>query len=115
MRNVSIRQATTADLPLIGMLCARSVSVRSEGIGYPRCADETEFLTELALYDLELEENVLIICDEFGAPIGCTGFLVSDTDAACYLIGPLLLSGARTVAIFRQALELAVTHPVAGA
>lgn len=87
--------------------------MRQEGVGYPRCADEQELLAELALYDNPFEEHIFVLCDATGAEIGCGGFLVSETDAACYLIGPLLDADRRTPALAEQAVRLLIDQPVA--
>ncbi|WP_159848985.1 GNAT family N-acetyltransferase [Nocardia sp. CY41] len=106
MPEISLRPAVAGDLPLVGKLCERSMSVSAEGIGYPRCADEQELLAELALYGNEVEDHLFMVCDAAGAAVGCTGLLVSDTDAVCYLIGPLLHGSWRTVDTASQALRL---------
>ncbi len=113
MPEISLRSAVAADLSFIGELCARSVSIRAEGIGYPRCADEHELMAELALYDNELERHLFIVCDAAGAAVGCTGFLVSATDAVCYLIGPLLHGAWRTVETAEHTLELVLAQRIA--
>ncbi|MER7454898.1 N-acetyltransferase [Nocardia beijingensis] len=113
MDDISFRPAGSADLPFVGALCARSTSIHAEGIGYPRCDDEHELLAELALYGNKLDEHIFMVCDAAGAPIGFTGFLISDTDAVCYLIGPLLGGEWRTIEIAQQVLKLIVAHPLA--
>ncbi|MBF6335099.1 GNAT family N-acetyltransferase [Nocardia abscessus] len=70
-------------------------------------------MAELALYDNELERHLLIVCDAAGTAVGCTGLLVSDTDAVCYLIGPLLHGAWRTVETAERTLELVLAQRVA--
>ncbi|MGY2121490.1 GNAT family N-acetyltransferase [Nocardia gipuzkoensis] len=113
MADILLRSAGSDDLSFIGKLCARSTSIHAEGIGYPRCDDEHELLAELALYDNKLNEHIFIVCDAAGAALGFTGFLISDTDAVCYLIGPLLDGEWRTADIAEQALKLIVGHALA--
>ncbi|WP_280439108.1 GNAT family N-acetyltransferase [Nocardia cyriacigeorgica] len=113
MSTISIRPACADDLGFIGTLLARSCTVRAEGTGYPRCDDENELLAELALYDNRLEDHVFTACDADGAPIGMGGFLVSDSDSAAYLIGPLLDGPWRTVDNARAVLRLLMDQSIA--
>ncbi|MGY1896048.1 GNAT family N-acetyltransferase [Nocardia gipuzkoensis] len=113
MSEISLRSATGVDLSFIGKLCARSMSVPAEGIGYPRCANEHELLAELALYDNTVEDHLFIVCDAAGATVGCAGLLVSDTDAVCYLVGPLLHGAWRTIDTARHSLQLLLAQQVA--
>ncbi len=114
MVTLILRPASRADLPLIGTLCARSTSVSEEGIGYPRCEDETELLAELALYDTTLEDGIRVLCDGSGEALGFGGFLVSDADEATYLVGPLLVEAGRTPRIATEALRRLVACPIGG-
>ncbi|MEV6278654.1 GNAT family N-acetyltransferase [Nocardia sp. NPDC051832] len=113
MFDVSLRPAASADLPFIGMLCARSTSISEEGLGYPRCDDESELLAELALYGNKFEQHVFIVEDVDGTAIGFGGYLISDTDSACYLIAPLLDRRYRTVDTATRAVEQLVAQPIA--
>jgi ribosomal protein S18 acetylase RimI-like enzyme len=63
-------------------------------------------LAEIALYDNVMEDHLFVVCDAEGAAVGCTGLLVSDTDAVSYLVGPLLHGAWRTVDIARQVVNL---------
>ncbi len=114
MTEVNLRPAQRTDLPFIGKLCARSTSIPHEGIGYPRCEDETELLAELALYGNELEDHLFVACDQEGGHVGFGGYLVSDTDEVSYVIGPLLLDPWRTVPVVAKVLRRLVECPVGG-
>lgn len=114
MIEVSSRPARRDDLPFIGKLCARSVSIHQEGIGYPRCEDETELLAELALYENAFEDSIFVVCGPDGSPIGFAGFLVSDTDDVRYLIGPLLDGPWRTAPVAAEVLRELAERPVGG-
>ncbi|WP_217164897.1 GNAT family N-acetyltransferase [Streptomyces sp. AC512_CC834] len=114
MTTISLRPARPSDLTFIGKLCARSSTVPAEGIGYPRCEDETELLAELALYDSSLEEFVHVVCDSEGAPVGFTGFLVSDTDDTTYVFGPLLDEAHHDSRTAAAALRLLTAVPTGG-
>ena len=114
MHGIVLRQARRSDLPLIGKLCARSVASPEEGIGYPRCEDETELLAELALYENTFEDNIVVVCDEANTPVGFAGFLVSDTDEASYLIGPMLEGPLRNASVAAEVLIRLVRLPIGG-
>jgi ribosomal protein S18 acetylase RimI-like enzyme len=115
MVTLTLRPALPSDLPFLGALCARSTSIPQEGIGYPRCEDETELLAELALYDNKLQDSIRIVCEAAsGRPLGFGGFLVSDTDETTYVVGPLLAGDDRTPEIAAEALRRLVGCPVGG-
>lgn len=114
MVELTLRPANSSDLPWIGKLCASSTGNPAEGIGYPRCEDEHELLAELALYEHRLEDNILVACTPAGDPIGFGGFLVSDTDEASFVIGPLIAAEWRTPVVTAEFLRLLVAQPLGG-
>jgi ribosomal protein S18 acetylase RimI-like enzyme len=114
LTELGLRPALRADLPFIGGLCARSTSVSQEGSGYPRCEDETELLAELALYENSFEDNIFVVCDGAGQPVGFGGFLVSDTDDAGYLVGPMLTGTWRTTPVAADVVRQLVRLPIGG-
>lgn len=59
------------------------------GIGYPRCDNIEELISEVELYENTLSKSICIIYDE-NILIGFSGFLYTEGEDEGYIIGPLL-------------------------
>lgn len=59
------------------------------GIGYPRCEDFRELLSEVELYENTLNNSICVVYDE-EKPIAIGGFLYSDGEDEGYFIGPII-------------------------
>lgn len=83
-----IRCGTQDDYDFISkMLDYSNMDIKGE-IGYPRCDDINELLSEIELYDNSLEESICIIY-HMDKPVALSGYLYTPGENEGYLIGPI--------------------------
>ncbi|QAA32143.1 GNAT family N-acetyltransferase [Clostridium manihotivorum] len=90
MKEFKVEYYTDKDYDFIDKLLKLSNENHHMGIGYPRCEDMKELISEVELYDNKLSESICVILDE-DEPIGIGGFLYTEGENEAYFVGPILV------------------------
>lgn len=89
MNNFIVKYNAYDNCKFINELLSYSNHNNEFGIGYPRCEDFGELLSEVKLYYNTLNNSICIVYDE-EKPIAIGGFLYTDGESEGYFIGPIV-------------------------
>lgn len=90
MKNFIIRYNAEDNYKFINEILKYSNENCEMGIGYPRCNDLGELISEVQIYDNILNNSICIIYYE-EKPIGIGGFLYTEGESEGYFIGPIVI------------------------
>lgn len=85
-----LKYVTKKDFDFISKMIEYSNKNHKGELGYPRCDDLTELLSEIELYENTVEESVCSIYHE-NIPVAVGGYLYTHGENKGYLIGPITI------------------------